>query len=182
MCRERYSYGTPIPPLLTLPNNGGWLLLLAQASSHALSAMALCFSAHDALFHSPSGCLHTASSSPLPGTELRNLNLVPSSHPSNSGCSVLGSATNGLCGTLSALPSSVQLLCFYPRLCHFTSNPADLPICQVASQGEDSFSLSQLPLRSTVQVLIPFFSSSFSFFPPFVLPSYAESFLPFLEV
>ena len=51
----------------------------------------------------------------------------------------------------------------------------------------DSFPISQLPLRSAGPVLIPFFfffkvSLSLTFFLAFVLPSYLESFLPFLEV
>ena len=46
----------------------------------------------------------------------------------------------------------------------------------------DSFPLSHFPLRSAGPVLIPFFFSSLSLFFPFVLPSYVEGFLHFLEI
>ena len=45
-----------------------------------------------------------------------------------------------------------------------------------------SFPLSQLPLRSAGAILIPFFSPLLLTFFPFILHSYIEGFLPFLEV
>ena len=71
----------------------------------------------DALLPSPSGCFHTASPSPLPGP------LEPECQcPALLKClrlqHFLGSDTNGLCGSFSfsALPSSVRLPCFFPKL------------------------------------------------------------------
>ena len=49
---------------------------------------------------------------------------------------------------------------------------------QDATQHVDSFPLSQLPLKSVFPILIKFSL----FFPPFVLHSYVEGFLLFLEV
>ena len=89
-----------------------------------------------------------------------------------------GSSTDGLCSSLSVLPSSVWLLCFFPKALRSPSKT-------VASHGIASFPLSQLPLRSAGPVLIPFFSLSFCLsFPffPFILPSYIQGFLPLLEV
>ena len=43
-----------------------------------------------------------------------------------------------------------------------------------------SLPLSQLPLRSSSPILIPF-SLSLSLFFPFVLPSFVEAFFPFLR-
>ena len=68
-----------------------------------------------------------------------------------------------MCSSLSALPSSVQLLHFSWRL-QGPSILADLPISQVASQGVGSFPLSQLPLRGFSPVLIPFSLSLSLFF------------------
>ena len=58
----------------------------------------------------------------------------------------------------------------------------DLSVSLVASQGMGYLLLSQLPLRSAGPDLIPFSLSFFLVFSPFVLPSYAEGFLPFLEL
>ena len=79
-----------------------------------------------------------------------------------------GSGTDGLCGSLSALPSSIQLLCFFSELWGL-SILADLPISLVASQGVGSFPLSQCPLRIAHPILIRFpnhhpFSLSLFFF------------------
>ena len=82
---------------------------------------------------------------------------------------------DGLCGSLSALPSSVQLLSFSLRL-RGLSVSADLPVRWVASHGVGSLPLLQLPLRSASPILI-----SFSFF-AFVLPCYVEVFLLYREV
>ena len=58
-----------------LPNNGALLLLCALASFCAPSAVALCSTVHSAQLPSPSGCLQTANSSDLPGTDLWSLSL-----------------------------------------------------------------------------------------------------------
>ena len=65
--REGNSYGGPVPTPLALPNNGGLLLLLDQ-NSHTPLAVTHCSLA-------PSGCLHIANPSSLPGTDLRSPSL-----------------------------------------------------------------------------------------------------------
>ena len=84
--------------------------------------------AYGTLLLSPSGCLHTASPCPLLGTDLWSLSLSAQPLLSLSGFGVQGSDADYLCSSRSALPSSVQLLCFSQHLCS-PSISADLPIC-----------------------------------------------------
>ena len=121
VCRECSFYGSPSGPSLALPNNGTLLLLQAQTSSHASSAVA-----HHSL--TPSGCLHTANPSPFPVTNLHSEFLVPSPCPSVSGCGVLGGDTDTLCSSLSALPRFSQPLYFSLKLWGFPSILADLSV------------------------------------------------------
>ena len=79
MCRERYSYGSPTPPCLPLPNNGALPLLWAWGSF--LTAVILCSPACGAPLPRPSGCLHTANTSPVPRTDLWSLGLSAQSPP-----------------------------------------------------------------------------------------------------
>ena len=64
---------TPTP--LSLPDNGTLLLLRAQAFFWVPLDVVLCFPTHDEPIPSPSGCLHTVKSSPLPRTDLWSLSL-----------------------------------------------------------------------------------------------------------
>lgn len=66
--RGRHSYGSPAPPLHTLPNTGALLFLGSQSSPCAPSAVVL--HSRGAQLPSPSDCLDIANPSPLPGTDL----------------------------------------------------------------------------------------------------------------
>ena len=65
--------------------------------------------ARGTLLPSPSGGLHTANSSPLPGTDLQSLSLRPPHRPSVSGCGV--QSADDLYGSLCfAFPSPAAVL------------------------------------------------------------------------
>ena len=75
MCRERYSYGS-LPLLLSsTPIMLPCFSCRAQTSSRVLVAVALCSLACDAPLPLPSGCLHIANHSPVPGSDLQSLTL-----------------------------------------------------------------------------------------------------------
>ena len=113
ICREIYSYGHPTPPPPALPNNGTLLLLQTQDSSNVPSAMRLCSPAYSTLFPSLSCCLHTANHSPLSRTEFQSLTLSTQHQPMHLRLWCPGQWFRKVCeGSFSALPSSVQLLCF----------------------------------------------------------------------
>ena len=63
------------PPPLALSNNGNLLLLKAQISFQVPYAVVFHSPACGAQLPSPSGCLHIANPSPLPGTHLWSLSL-----------------------------------------------------------------------------------------------------------
>ena len=63
------------PPPLALPKNGALLLLWDQTSSWVPLAVVHYSPTIGTLLPSPSGCLHTANPSPLPGTDLWSLSL-----------------------------------------------------------------------------------------------------------
>ena len=107
----QYCSSSSCPPQQWhLPSPAGPGLLLYSLSCGTL------LSSHVALLLSPSASLHTINPSPFPRTYLQSLILIAQSMPSISGCGVWGNGTDGLCGSLSTLPSSVQLLCFSPGL------------------------------------------------------------------
>ena len=111
--------------VLTLLNNGFSLFLWAQASSHTLSPVTFGSPAHRALLPiAPSGCVHTANPSPLPGTDFQSLSLSAQPSPECLRYGVPGSGTDGLCSSLSALSSSVQLLCFFLEALRFPLCPS----------------------------------------------------------
>ena len=85
------------------------------------------------------------------------------------------SAALSLCFALLSLAAA--LFSEALRSLHLGCSP-----CQLASQGVGSFPLSQLSLRISGPILIPFLFSSLSVFSPFVVPSYVEGFFPFLKV
>ncbi|XP_020951808.1 classical arabinogalactan protein 9-like [Sus scrofa] len=87
------------------------------------------FPARGAVLLCPSGCPHIPSPSPLPRTDLPSLSLnaQPPPAPSASVCGVQAGGADDLCSSHSALPSSVQLLCFSPRL-RGPSGSADLQL------------------------------------------------------
>ena len=110
---ERDSSGGLTPPLVFL-GSGGFScrpdLLMGSLSWDVL------FTSPWAPLPSPSACLHTANPSPLPRTDLQNLSLSTQPPPEHLGLWFLGRWCNVLCSSHNALPSSVQLLCFSPRL------------------------------------------------------------------
>ena len=94
-----------------------------------------------------------------------------------SGWDVLGGGTDLLCGPLSALLFSDQLLHFSAGFWSSPSLLADLPTSQGTSQYAEIFPLSQFPPGDAGAALIPF--SLFFFVFPFVLPTYVVIFLAF---
>ena len=125
--RERYSYGSP--PLLLLPSP----TMVSCFSCRPWSPPKfpwLWHSASQPLKHS-SLALQAVSTQPTLVFSLeltpRTCISVPSPLPSVSGCGILGGGADGLHSSLSALPSSVQLLHFSLRLWG-PSVLVDLPI------------------------------------------------------
>ena len=105
---------------------------------------------------------------------------VPSPNPSISGCDVWGGGADDLCSSYSALPP--QSSC-YPFLCNFEVPPSWL--ISLLVRWLPRIWVPFLFNSSLSGVLVPswfLFSFSLSLFFPFVLPSYMEGFLPFLEV
>ena len=84
--------------------------------------MAFCSLVHCTPHPSPSGCLHTANPSSLELTSGPWVS-VPSPCLTLSGCGVCGGGSDDLCGSHSALPSSVQLLRFLSNFEFPTSQP-----------------------------------------------------------
>lgn len=99
VCKEGSSYGSSTFPPLTLLKNGTFLLWQDQAH-HSLA---------------PSGCFHTANSGPLPETDHCSLSLSIQPLPKCLSYGMLGCGSSQLHGSLSALHSLVQLLCFSSR-------------------------------------------------------------------
>lgn len=132
-------------------------------------------------FSSPLMLFLAANPSPLPrnGLQLPRLNTQLLCECLRLVCVSRG-GTNLLGGSFFVL-SSHRMLCCLLSSWGSSSIPADLPISQTASQGEDSFPFSGLLLRSAGPILVPFYLLSLFVF-SFVLPSYAEVFLPVLEV
>ena len=100
------------------PIMGALILLQAQASSQVPLTVVFCFSAHGTLLPSPSGCLYTASPSPLLRTDLWSLSLSVQPCPSSQVVSG-GSGTKGLCGSLSGLKRAQQLCPLQSSCCAF---------------------------------------------------------------
>ena len=78
LCSERYSYGDLPPPPLALPTTATFLLLWAQTLGCGVALPSSWHSAPQPKAHplpSPSGYVHTANPSPLPGTDLQRLSL-----------------------------------------------------------------------------------------------------------
>ena len=158
------------------PNNGTLLLFWVQNFSQVPSALKFCFPVHCMLFFSPSGCLHTANPIPLPELT-RAWVTAPSLHPSVSVCGAGGGGADDLL--------ALTLLCSSQSSC-----------CNFLSKFEvPPFLLISLSVWWLPRVLVPFFFNcslsgmlvpswflfSLSLF-SFVIPSYVEGFLPFLEV
>ena len=74
-CLQRKLFLWQAIPPLSLPNSGSLLLLGPRCTCHIPSAAEVCSPSFGALLPSPSGCLHTVSPSPLPGTDLQSLSL-----------------------------------------------------------------------------------------------------------
>ena len=104
LCMHRIdSYGSQ-PLLLTLHNSVSLLLLPAQTSSQVSSAVVFYSPPCGTQLPVPSGCIHTANSSPLPRTELWSLSLNTRTCPGVSGCGVCGGVRDDLCSTYSVCP------------------------------------------------------------------------------
>ena len=164
----------PNPPPLALPNNDALFLLQAQTSFQFPLAVALCFPALGTPLPSLSGCLHIANLSPVLTT--RAWVSVPSHSQSISDCGVLGGGTHHLCGPLSAFPSQSSCCTFLWGF-EVPSILADFPVRRLTRVW--------IPLvfhSSLSEVLVLSWSLSLSLFFSFVLPSYMEVVLPFLEV
>ena len=126
-CTEK-DIAMAVPPLfLSLPINGTLLLLLAQASFHNPSAVVLLTPACGVLLSSPSGCLHTANPSPLLGTDCQSLSKCPAPTQASQAVVSRGICTDGLCGSLSALCSSIWLVHFSLGFLNSLFILADLP-------------------------------------------------------
>ena len=130
----------------------------------------------------PSGCIHAANPSPLPGIwpPKPKLSSQPPPTPvveqtSLSGWWVLV-GTNPLCGNLSTLPSALLMLCSPPWLWSFPTHPPPY-----LHQWRDflvwgnfsSFTAPSQKCRSRLYSFCLFFLFSFA------LPRYMRSFLPF---
>lgn len=93
-----------------------------------------------------------------------------------------GCGTNGLCSSLSVLPFSVLLL-------HFFSEALRFPLLDCGLLGFSFFSSFTMPFQecwsspgpSPPPFFFLSFLSLFYFFFDFVLPSYVNGYLPFLE-
>ena len=136
----------------------------------------------------PLGFFHTANPRPLHGPASEAWGSALSHLLSVLVCDAQSSGTNHLCGFLSALPSSDQLLSFSLKLWGFPSIPSwshwqlgGLPMCEFLSSftapSQEAWSCPD----SFLSCFFFLFSLSLSLF-SFVLPSYVEVFLPFLEV
>ena len=125
-CMHKESCGHPAPFPFALLNHGTLLLLQAQTSSHAHSALGLHSPACSAPLPNPSGCLRTATHSPFRITELRSLSLRTQSPPECFKLWCLGVMVLMICVILSPLcpPQSS----FSPRLRGPCFVSADLPI------------------------------------------------------
>ena len=181
MHRERCSYGSPTPPLLSLPHNGALLLLRAQASSSW--AVVLCSPACRALLPSPSGYLHTANLGLSPALISEPWVSAPSPFLSISGCGIQEqwywwSVQLSFCFAILSLSAVL-----FSDALRFPICPGWC-LCQLGCFPGCGF-LSSFTPPSQECWFHPYsfiFLNSLSFFPPFVLASYVKVLWPFLEV
>ena len=151
-------------------------LLQAQTSSRVLGTVALSSPACGTSLPSPSGCLHKANPSCLPGTDLQSLSL--SMQP-------LADHLRLWCpGVVVQMVFAVfSLLCPPSSCCAFLHDfevPPSRPISPSAVRWLPRAWVPFLFNGSLSGMLVP--SSFLFFFSLFVLPSYVKGFLPFWEV
>ena len=143
-CAWRFLWWST-PPLLTLPNNGDLLLLWVQISQ-VPSTVVFCSPSHITLSPNPSGCLHTANASPLPGTDSPE---PESQHPApmwKSQAVVSGAVELMICAALILLCPPHSSCCTFP-------SDFEVPLSQLIS----------LSVRWPLRVWDPFlFHSSLS--------------------
>ena len=110
------------PPPFVLPNNGILLLLWVQTSSHVPLAIGLISLACVMLLPSPSGYLHTAYTSPLPGTDLQGLSLSAQPPPKHLRLWCPGTVVPRIFPVLTLLCPPQSSCCAF--LCNFEVPPS----------------------------------------------------------